>query len=940
MVKSNIFRKEVFAMNRIFAVLSGLLVLPAFAEVAPISYEEIAVDTGVEMPVSDDATVAESDVVVVAPVAQPSVAGARGRTTASRTVPSSSDVASNRATASGRVVASTRGSANTVTSRAAATNRSVATRAATTRATVARSGATQVATTRAAMQSSPAKTARASIVQTDTVNKSLYSGNRVATRASAVRARAPIATTISVSNTETAVDSGPSMDELAQITDFCKAQYTSCMDNYCNVLDDNQGRCSCSKNIKNYEKTETALKQATEALQDVAQQIQYIGLTKDQINTLFAQTEAELAMSSSSDNSQLKNDLDRIKDLIVDVKGGSASSTTVTSGISMDLSGLLDFNIDSTGFDLSALFGGSSSNNTSSISNQRGEQLYKTAAARCKAAVLNDCSAQGVDISVITNSYDLEIDKQCLVYERNLKEANDNMSSTVRNAKNVLQRARLMVAQNKNAYDLRGCINALDSCMQDEYVCGTDYEYCLDPTGKYIVNGDIVIGSEPVGTNGLSAGWAYGDNNGSNAWESGTLSAYIGDSMLTDYNSYQGAATDNNIAKYLQYKIGYITDGKAYGMCASVLNQCQDYTYDDGEYNYSNNVVKSYLERTLVQIKAQQDELLASYAESCITDVTSCLADNGWSSSSTSISSSAQRACNGIITTCYSLTGTTESDNTDSNKQGWLNTIAYTPVDCVVADVENADEVSGTKRGSDTTGCKATKCKTGYSLTQQGTCGSLTIIPPSPGVPMYSTSTECSTKGGMWLGDKCTCLSGWESDNKCYKTCVLANGVTEYQSSKVLANAECKAKSCDEESGYFLNLDGGCTYNAELKICGGQEECVPDCSDYESCTFQCDDGNTFWPGYGCVTAEEYACLKYPENAVYENGVCKCLDQDNSPNGWVYNGDEGDPYGTCLDMSGYDDYTSCIEAGEEYDYKRGACCGEDEYFDGEACVSAS
>jgi len=762
-------------MNRIIAVLSGLLVLPAFAEVAPISYEEIAVDTGVEMPASDDAVVTETQAVVT-PVAQPSVAGARGRTTASRTVPTSSDVASNRASASGRVVAGARGTANTVTARTAATNRSVTGRTATSRATIARSGAAQVATTRTAMQAPSAKTARASIVQTDTVNKSLYSGNRVATRASAVRARAPIAAAISVSNTETTVEAtGPSMDELAQITDFCKAQYTSCMDNYCNVLDDNQGRCSCSKNIKNYEKTETALKQATEALQDVAQQIQYIGLTKDQINTLFAQTEAELAMSSSSDNSQLKNDLDRIKDLIVDVKGGSASSTTVTSGISMDLSGLLDFNIDSTGFDLSALFGGSSSNNTSSISNQRGEQLYKTAAARCKAAVLNDCSAQGVDISVITNSYDLEIDKQCLVYERNLKEANDNMSSTVRNAKNVLQRARLMVAQNKNAYDLRGCINALDSCMQDEYVCGTDYEYCLDPTGKYIVNGDIVIGSEPYITNGgLDKGWGY--NSGSNnAWGdgtlSGTLSGYISDSMITSDSEYTNAATTDNYAEYLQYKIGYITDGKAYGMCASVLNQCQDYTYDDkGNFKYNNDVVKSYLERTLVQIKAQQDELLNSYAESCLTDVTSCLSDNGWSSGSKTTSTQ-RSACASVIKTCKSLNpGSTGEDET---AQTWLNNalgINEKADTCEVKDVANATAVE-LKDGK----CVATACATGYDL-KNGECSAkadtcdVTDVDNATAVELQDgecVATACAT-GYVLTSGKCslqdsidvTCLTG------------------------------------------------------------------------------------------------------------------------------------------------------------------------------------
>ena len=82
-----------------------------------------------------------------------------------------------------------------------------------------------------------------------------------------------------------------------------------------------------------------------------------------------------------------------------------------------------------------------------------------------------------------------------MIYERNLTDSNEEMSQTVRNAKSVLQRARLMVAQQKNAYDLRGCVNALDSCMQDDFVCGSDYENCIDPTGKYVVNGAIVVGS-------------------------------------------------------------------------------------------------------------------------------------------------------------------------------------------------------------------------------------------------------------------------------------------------------------------------------------------------------------------------------------------------------------------------------------------------------------
>ena len=350
------------------------------------------------------------------------------------------------------------------------------------------------------------------------------------------------------------------------------------MDNFCNVLDDNQGRCTCSKNIKNYAKTEEALKAATEALQDVAQQIQYIGLSSDEIETLFTQTEAEIQMQSTQDNTQLKNDLDRIKNLIVDVKSGSAS-TVSDSGVGFDLSGLLDFSISSTGFDLASLFGTSTAD-TSSISNQRGEALYKTATTRCKAAVLTDCAAQGVDISIITNSYDLEIDKQCIAYERSLTDTNEEMAQTVRNAKSVLQRARLMVAQEKNAYDLRGCVNALDSCMQDDYVCGTDYEYCLDPTGKYIVDGEIVVGSTPgyvvSGTNISNPGAEYANNtlygtwyyDGKYAWGDGSLTEYIQNTVTSEpvYKS------PDKISNFLQYKIGYINNkNKTHQWCIGGL---------------------------------------------------------------------------------------------------------------------------------------------------------------------------------------------------------------------------------------------------------------------------------------------------------------------------------------------------------------------------------
>ena len=698
-------------MKRFVAVLSGLLVMPAFAEVAPIYYDDMIEYSDVEMfdedvPV-EEGVVVEDVVVPVAPVAQMRSSSRSTSTRASRAVPQTATTRTS-SVAPSRAVAS-RAAANISQTRNAMT-RGTASRAAVTRAAT---NSQNVSARRAAQIAAPVVAARAgavttSITQTDTVNTPLYTGRVAMRNTSSARSRVPAVrvagTTSTVAATPVTVEEvKTSMDELAQITDFCKAQYTDCMDNFCNVLDDNQGRCSCSKNIKNYAKTEEALKLATEKLQDVAQKIQYIGLTGDEVETLFAQTAAEEAMQSNSDSSQIKSDLDKIKNMIVDVKTGTSSSSEVTSGLNFDLSGLLDFSIDSTGFDLTAMFGGGNAANTASISNQRGEELYKTASSRCKVAVLNDCAAQGVDISVITNSYDLEIDKQCVAYERSLTDANDQMASTVRNAQTVLQKARLMVAQQKNAYDLRGCVNALDSCMQDDFVCGTDYENCLDPTGKYIVNGAVVVGSEPGavitattpssvpnrGEGKLYSTWNYGANscaaNGTlNAWEKqtaangftgqstdGTLLGYIGACMATSM-----PISDNldQMALFLQNKIGYNADGKNFGMCISVLNKCQNYTYDDsGKYIPNNDVIREYLMRTLTQIKVAQDDVIADYAENCLADVQSCLIQNNYGVNR----NISVNACKSVLRTCYSVNG-----QVYGNADSALGTFADSIMDC------------------------------------------------------------------------------------------------------------------------------------------------------------------------------------------------------------------------------------------------------------------
>ncbi len=671
-------------MKRLFVVIGSLLVLPAFAEVAPVYYDEDLTFSDVELNDVDTGAVEEKN----DSVTQPTNTRTTNRTTARTTA----------RTAAARTP-TTRG--NTVRSRGVAV-RSVSAPVRTT------SVSTRRATNANApiAQQRPGSAARATTLNTTTPvynpnavvqSRGTTSRASIATRSGSIRAAA-VTTATNTPTAESATETTNELNTMKALTEYCQAQYASCMDNYCNALDDNQGRCTCSKNLKNYEKTEAALESATEALQDVARNIQYIGLSADQITTLFNETEAEWSMKNAKDNSSIRSQLDKVKRMVVDVKSGTATASDTTSAMNFDLSGLLNFDMGDFGFDLNS-FMNTTSSNTNSISNQRGENLYKTASARCKASVLNSCTAQGVDAAVVTNSYDLEIDKACLAYERALTESNQQMTQTVANAKEVLKKARLMVAQNKNSYDLRGCVSALESCMQDDYVCGGDYGNCMDPTGQYIVNGSVVIGSMP----GNNTELGDAENNGSistsyshdrlfdtwnttndkNPWVSVsadqnskyiTLANYINDTV----NLANAKESSDKMSAYLQNKIGYHDDktNKDYGMCMDVLNKCQDYTYDSkGKYKGDNEVIKNFMQRALVQIKAQQDELLASYAEDCINDVQSCLSSNYFDETNpaSTKSRSAINSCYSQIKTCMSVNGNIYGAVKDAVVRDWVS---------------------------------------------------------------------------------------------------------------------------------------------------------------------------------------------------------------------------------------------------------------------------
>ena len=283
-------------------------------------------------------------------------------------------------------------------------------------------------------------------------------------------------------NAETIAQATERLEQTATLNKSCQEQYNDCMDQFCAVIDANQGRCSCSSNLSRYTKVEEAVKDANNQLNEVAQRIRYVGLSADEIRAILTETEAEEALSGTTDTSETRNMLEQIEELIRDPVSNTSAvySGDDYSDFGLDMN--LDFSSESMDlFNLDFLGTGTSG----SFSNLRGSELYNAAKKRCKT-VLNQCKEAGSTVSQITGNYDLAIDKDCIAYEKGLIKMNETLLSNVGSANRMLQKARLAVLQNKNMYDAKGCIAALETCMTDEMVCGEKYFKCVDPTKIFI----------------------------------------------------------------------------------------------------------------------------------------------------------------------------------------------------------------------------------------------------------------------------------------------------------------------------------------------------------------------------------------------------------------------------------------------------------------------
>ncbi len=582
---------------------------------------------------------------------------------------------------------------------------------------------------------------RATIAGTD-----IQTGSNIASEARSVQARATTSAD-TVAAAETIEQAKTRLEQTADLNSSCQQQYNDCMDQFCSVIDSNQKRCSCSSNLSNYTKVEEAVKDANTQLNEVAQRIRYVGLSADEIRAIMNATEAEEALSGATDTTETRNMLEEIEKLIKDPTSSTSYNSSAYTGLDMDL----DFSSDIADiFSLEFLNTG-----TTSFSNLRGSDLYNAAKKRCNT-VLTQCKEAGANVDQITGNYDLAIDKDCIAYEQGLTKMNETLVSNVRSANLMLQKARLAVLQNKNQYDAKGCIAALDSCMTDEMVCGADYTKCLDPTKRYIdENGEVVLGQDITDITDFMQNYNNADID----------KDFLSDAYTISVDTSTCASGDGNngacIVKYLLQKIGTKQKVTDEGLCRAVLDKCQNYTYDsNGNYKSYNDVVVNYVQRAMVNIQAAQRQIISDYASNCMVDIATCYNQqvtqvNAWSTSASinSIYNVMRGACRNVALTCsYAVFANDKTSCPDNNDNTCIESISEMFYQSLLCPDNSTYQATPGTAGSNGYVNERCKCNTGYE--QFGT----------------QCLIECPDNSTRNTYGTCVCNTGYTMKNgKCFQ---------------------------------------------------------------------------------------------------------------------------------------------------------------------------
>ena len=319
-------------------------------------------------------------------------------------------------------------------------------------------------------------TARSAQTITRTTTPARAATNRpVTTNDSARTAAAPTKTVSRAATIDTVSDVITSTRTGAEY-EQCKSAYFTCMDQFCQLKNDDYRRCSCSNRVFELAEIRETMQDASDQLTVFTENLDVVGMTAAQATAMKTASEGENALTS--DTSASKQLLQAIMNSI---RGDDASVGGKYSGL----------NSITLAFDTANAFGTADSGQI--IASYNGRNLYDAVYPQCRAAVRADCTDAQLQRAI--TAYLMAVEQDCNTVQTAIENRQKEIKSAIRESSAMLDLARVENRQAHNSDDMAACLTNVENAILSEEVCGAGYHKCLD-NGEFI---DVSTGAPIAG---------------------------------------------------------------------------------------------------------------------------------------------------------------------------------------------------------------------------------------------------------------------------------------------------------------------------------------------------------------------------------------------------------------------------------------------------------
>lgn len=256
----------------------------------------------------------------------------------------------------------------------------------------------------------------------------------------------------------------------------CKTAYFNCMDQFCQLKNDDYRRCSCSNRVFDLAETRSIMQDASDQLTVFTENLDVVGMTAAQATAMKTATEGENALTSDTSAS---------KQLLQAIMNSIRGDDATVGGKYSDLNSI------TLSFDTVNAFGTADAGQI--IATYNGLNLYNAVYPQCRQAVRADCTDAQLQRAI--TAYLMAVEQDCNTVQSALENQQKQMKSAVRESSAMLDLARVENRQNHNSSDMATCLTEVENAILSEEVCGAGYHKCLD-NGEFI---DVSTGAPIAG---------------------------------------------------------------------------------------------------------------------------------------------------------------------------------------------------------------------------------------------------------------------------------------------------------------------------------------------------------------------------------------------------------------------------------------------------------